>query len=198
MLSKNGFLKPLVLFGLLVSATLPASATTLIRAGLDELTDANQAIVMGEVIDSYSYWNSDGTFILTDVRVEVLDVLKGTFKKKADLTITLMGGTVGDLTTLILGGAELVPGASYVLFLNEETLPGEVSVLTVRDHCQGVFEVVDSQGELMAVSQASAHPLFPDAQGIADAPGGLQGVSLDAMVRTVRDRLANSSSAPRR
>src|SRR6185436_6966830 len=131
--------------------------STLIRQSLNGLVAANPTIVVGEVLDAHSYWNDEGTFILTDVRIKATDVLKGD-PRDTDFTVTLMGGSVGDLTTLIVGGAELVPGKPYVLFLNEGDLPGVQGVRTVRDHSQGVFEVVKARDGLRAISEANRHP----------------------------------------
>lgn len=162
----------------------PAAATTLVRASVEDLVAANQTVVVGQVVDVFSYWNVDGTFILTDVIVRPDQVLKGSVE--GELTITQMGGTVGDMTTLILGGPELIPGHSYVLFLNEENLPGAEAVTTVRDHCQGVFEIrVAEDGELRAISQANSHPLVPDRQGYLDAPGGIEGFTLEVLAESV-------------
>jgi hypothetical protein len=164
-----------------------ASATTLMRAGLDELTTGNSTIVVGKVLDAHSYWNESGTFILTDVRVAVQDVLKGQVKG-GELTLTIMGGTVGDLTSLIVGGAELRPENSYVLFLGERNLPGvKEKALTVSDHCQGVFDLVLAGEGLKAVSQANRHPLVPDRQGLSEPPGGAEGLALDSMIRSIRN-----------
>jgi hypothetical protein len=162
-----------------------AGATTLIRAGLDDLVARNRAVVVGEVVDAKSYWNEGHTFILTDVRLRLDDVLKGSVSK--DLKVTIMGGRVGDLTTLIVGGPELVPGNSYVLFLNEESLPGVERALTVRDLSQGAFEVRIGRGGLRAISQASGQPLVPDRSGYSEAPGGVDGIPFIEMVQSVRD-----------
>lgn len=163
-----------------------AGATTLIRASLDDLVTTNDTIVVGEVLDAFSYWNEEGTFILTDVRLAVVEVLKGRVRDR-ELTVTLMGGTVGELTTLIVGGAELAPERSYVLFLNGEDLPGVKGARTVRDHCQGAFDVVKAEDGLRAVSQASRHPLAPDALGKAEAPGGVEGIPFGAMIQSIRE-----------
>jgi hypothetical protein len=167
------------------SVVAPAGATTLIRQGLDGLVADNSTIVVGEVLDVASYWNENGDFILTDVRVAVVEVLKGRVQDP-ELTVTLMGGTVGDLTTLILGTAELIPGRPYVLFLNEEDIPG-ARALTVRDHCQGAFDLVMTKGGLRAISQANQHPLVPDHLGYFEAPGGVQGLPFKDMVESIRD-----------
>lgn len=169
----------------------PASATTLRRAGLDQLVAEHGTIVMGEVVDLKSYWNPEGTFILTDVRFKAHDVLKGKPDPR-ELTFTVMGGTVGDLTALIVGGAELISGNSYVVFLDKADLPGVKAVQTVREHGQGVFDIVMAGDGLRAISQANHHPLAPDAKGNVEAPGGREGLSLTTMMRSIRELAARS------
>jgi hypothetical protein len=166
----------------------PAGATTLIRAGMEKLVAENSTIVVGDVVDSNSYWNADGSFILTDVRFAVSQVLKGRSQDR-EIKITLMGGRVGDLTTLIIGGPELVPGRSYVLFLNNEDLPGVQGATTVRDLVQGAFDLVLAKDGVRAVSQANSHPLLPDAKGYVDAPGGVEGMPLNAMIESIREQM---------
>jgi hypothetical protein len=168
------------------SVAAPAGATTLVRQSLDELVAANGTVVIGEVLDATSYWNADKSFILTDVRVAVADAVKGS--PGSEVTVTLMGGKVGETTTLILGGAQLVPGSAYVLFLNQEDLPGVKGALTVRDHVQGAFDIkIGKGGALRAVSQANGHPLVPDRLGYIDAPGGTNGFPLNAMLQSIRE-----------
>lgn len=182
----NGLMRGALALAIAASVAAPASATTLMRASLDELVAANGAVVLGEVVDVESYWNAEGNFIFTDVRFSVSDVLKGNTSRGNELTITLMGGRVGDTTTLIIGGPQLIPGKSYVVFLNEESLPG-VQALTVRDLVQGTFDVVMAKDGLRAVSQANSHPLIPDAKGYMDAPGGVEGIPLTAMMQSIRE-----------
>lgn len=170
----------------------PSSASTLIRQSLNGLVAGNPTIVVGEVLDAHSYWNDEGTFILTDVRLKATDVLKGD-TRDTEFTVTLMGGTIGDLTTLIVGGAELLPGKSYVVFLGDGDLPGVRGVRTVRDHSQGVFEVVKARDGLRAISEANRHPLYPDALGFVDPPGGAKGLLLNDMVRSIREIAAKDS-----
>jgi hypothetical protein len=164
----------------------PAGATTLVRASLDELVASNRTIVVGEVVDSQSYWNEPHTFMLTDVRIRATEVLKGD-PRETTLTVTLMGGTVDGLTTLIVAGAQLIPGKSYLMFLNEDDVPGVRQVLTVRHHAQGVFDVVRGRDGWRAISQANRHPLVPDALGFVDPPGGAKGLLLDAVKQSIRE-----------
>lgn len=181
-----------VVLAMATGAAAPSSASTLIRQNLDGLVNGNSTIVVGEVLDAHSYWNDEGTFILTDVRLKATDVLKGD-RRDTDFTVTLMGGTVGDLTTMIVGGAELLPGKTYVLFLGDGDLPGVQGVRTVRDHSQGVFEVVKARDGLRAISEANRHPLYPDALGFVDPPGGAQGLLFNDMVRSIREIAGRAS-----
>lgn len=175
-----------VALAIAVAVAAPAQATTLVRADLEDLVAQNARVVVAEVVDVNSRWNDEGTFIFTDVRIKPVSVLKG-LAPRGEMTVTLMGGTVGDLTTLIIGGAELVPGRSYVLFLNDEQLPGIDKALTVRDHCQGAFDLVMTKSGLRAVSQATRQHLVPNAFGQAVPPGGLEGIPFEAMVDSIRD-----------
>lgn len=165
-----------------------AGATTLVRQGLERLAAENSLVLHGRVLGIHSYWNDSHTFIFTDVRVRPIATAKGFRRAPAsDVTFTVMGGTVGDVTTLIVGGPELEPGSEYVLFLNDEGLAGGTRHLTVRDLSQGVFDLVGGPGGRRAVSQAIHHSLFPDASGSATPAGGEEGLELDAMLRQVRD-----------
>lgn len=169
-------------FALAGILTPPAGAMTLIRAGLDDLVSANSSIVVATVEDASSRWNADANFILTDVFLTTTQVLKGDLG--GEITLTLMGGTAGEFTTLVPGAAELVPGRSYVLFLRDDALPGTEPVLTVAEHCQGAFDIETRDDGLWAISQAAGEALVPgeDETDEADVPGGAEGMSLDTLL----------------
>lgn len=178
-----------IAFALAVCIATPASASRFARVGMDYLVAENETIVVGEVLEAHSYWAASGTFILTDVTIAVSEVLKGDSNLQ-EVTVTLPGGSVGELSAVVVGGAELQPGTSYVLFLRRGNLPGAAGVHMVRDHSQGVFELVAGKKGLRAVSQARAHGLVPDAFGVAEAPGGAEGLPLEVMKQTVRELAA--------
>ena len=180
----------LLLFALVLCLTasmaVPVTASSFVRMSLEELNEAHQTIVLAEVLDTYSYWNDAGTFIFTNVRLETREVVKGSVGSDQFL-VTLMGGTVDDLTNLVLGTAELEIGNSYLLFLNEGRLPGAKVERTVRAHGQGAFDIVATKdGGLRAVSQASHLVMHPDKSGEAMAPGGAEGFNLNQLIATLR------------
>jgi hypothetical protein len=169
----------------LVLSVGPVMGTTLIRQGLERLTSDDEGIMVARVLDTRSYWNADHSFILTDVRVRPSRVLKGD-PASGDVTFTVMGGSVDDLTTLVIDGPALVPGSEYVLFLHHEDLPGARGRLTIGNLAQGVFEVTDSPQGKRAVSQAAHHPLLADGAGNEEPPGGAEGLLLDELIDQVR------------
>ena len=176
---------------------MPAEALTLKRADLDKLVAGNSAIVVARVDGASPYLASGTKFVLTDFRVTVQQVLKGNVT--GTFSVTMMGGTVGDLTTLIPGGAVLMPGRTYVLFLRTETLPGTRGVATVGEHTQGVFDIAVVNGVKWAVSQAAGMALIrgEDDEGeeeeFPDVPGGAEGMSLDQLVREIQRRVKETA-----
>jgi hypothetical protein len=180
---------------LALTAFAPASATTLIRMGLEDLVSANSTVVVGEVLDADSRWNEDASFIVTDVRIAVHEVIKGRLAEE-EITVTLPGGRVGDRTTLIVGAAELVPGNSYVLFLSKQNLLRAGEALVVRDLVQGAFDIRMERDGLRAVSQAHQHPLMPDRGGKVEPPGGAEGMPINAMLAEIR-QIASRQGARR-
>src|SRR5688572_3324507 len=155
--TRSRFLLPVLLLALAA----PASATTLVRRGLEALTADNEAVVHARVLEVHSYWNADRTLIFTDVRAKPIQSLKGDASE--ELVVTLLGGSVGETTLLIIGSPQLAPGAEYVLFLAHAE-SGDKAGWTVRDLAQGVFDIVSGR----AYSQAERELLLPDDEGATD------------------------------
>lgn len=195
MIRGRQLLRGVLAFAIAAGAVAPLSATTLIRQSLEDLVAHNETVIVGEVVDTSSYWNQDGTFILTDVRIATHEVLKGRVKQK-EVTLTVLGGTVGDKSALIVGGAELVRGRSYMLFVSKGELPGGQAAPTVRHHSQGAFDIVMAGNGLRAISQANRHPLQPDIRGQVTPPGGAQGIPLGTLMQSIRE-IANGPQGSR-
>jgi hypothetical protein len=158
-----------------------AHATSLIHRNLNALTDENEFVVDGQVLKTESYWNQGA--IWTDVTVKTNQVLKGIYLPD-HFQITLLGGTVGEITSLVIDGAQLDPGKEYILFLHHEDFPGAPNRLTIPDHIQGVFQVSNGR----ATSQAAGHSLIPDSLSEDIAPGGEAGLALGEIKSEIMKR----------
>lgn len=187
-LCKKAVLHSFLLAVLFSLGSAAAEASTFGRVGLDYLVAENETIVVGKVVATRSYWNPTRTFILTDAQVSVSQTLKG--QAADEITVTLPGGNVGELTSVLVGGAALVPGRRYVLFLDRVNLAGVMGVLMIHDHGQGAFDVEMAGSEPRALSQARRHELLADAAGQAEPVGGAEGLPLADLVKTVRDLAA--------
>jgi hypothetical protein len=125
-------------------------ATTVRRLSFDDLVRKAEVIVAGQVIDSRTYRTSDGKLILTSYTVRVGDNLKG--KTPPMLTITTVGGKVGDTMLRVFGMPQFQAGENTVLFLERSG-----AYTTVVGLNQGKFSV--SNGE---VSNTMTGLSFPD------------------------------------
>jgi hypothetical protein len=94
---------------------LPVGATTLLGLDLSALSQRSDSVVRGKVQDVQSRWSGDGKRIVTDVRVEVAESLKG--EPAQTVTVTQPGGRVGDIGQRVDGIAAFQPGEEVVLFL---------------------------------------------------------------------------------
>jgi hypothetical protein len=124
---------------LILSLLTSAHATTVRRLSLDDLVAKAEVIVAGQVIDSRTYRTSDGKLILTSTTVQVGENIKG--KTPPTLTVTTVGGKVGNTILRVSGMPEFQPGENAVLFLERSGV-----YTTVVGLNQGKFSV--SNGEV--------------------------------------------------
>ena len=114
--------------------SIPAWATTMKELTLEQIVEHSQAIVHGEVQDSTCRWNDGNSLIVTDTRIQVATMIKGT--QEAVITVTQPGGTVGNIRMEVPGAHAYLPGSEVVLCLSK--LNGELQVVGLD---QGRFDV---------------------------------------------------------
>ncbi len=101
-----------------VAAAGRAAATTQVALTMEELIYLADRIVVGTVMDAEARFAEGGRFIVTDVEVQVDEVLKGPEVAGA-LTVWQLGGEVDGVGMRVEGTAELDPGERVLLFLEE-------------------------------------------------------------------------------
>jgi hypothetical protein len=97
-------------------------------------------IVTGRVHSIESKWNEEHTIIFTYVDIVPISFLKGPVAE-GKITLKLLGGSVGDIETVVLGSPRFKKDEETVLFL--ETGIGELfqSFFVVLGLAQGKFDV---------------------------------------------------------
>src|SRR5262245_25416560 len=73
----------------------PAAASTFLRTTPRALAAEAEAVVQGRVLEVTSFWNREGTVILTEAVLEVEDTLVG--PDRPHLRLVTLGGEVGDV-----------------------------------------------------------------------------------------------------
>lgn len=140
----------LVLGTLLLAGSV--SATTVAERSFREITSEAPSIVHGTVVSTSSRWSENRSLILTDVRIRVLDVLKG--DQVDEVVVTQPGGTVGKLRVDVAGSETFSPGQETVVFLKPAD-PGHSQVVGIF---QGRFDVVeDARGQKVVQGVSPEH-----------------------------------------
>lgn len=162
------FLFGAAIFGILA----PLYATSVQRLGFEELVAKAQTIVQGSVVSAQTYRSADGKLILTNYTISVQESLKGSPGKT--VTLTTVGGRIGNTVLHVSGMPAFQPGEKAVLFLEQAG-----AYTTVVGLSQGKFTV--SNGE---ISNSVAGLSFPDG-----GSGNPLRMPLDEFKRQIRVRL---------
>src|SRR6266446_1724931 len=96
-----------------LTALVPAQATTLTRASLDDLIQKSTSIVRGRVAATSA--SARGGLVYTYYKIQVLDRWKGAAADQVQVQVP--GGSVSGMQQNIAGTPQLADGAEYVFFL---------------------------------------------------------------------------------
>jgi hypothetical protein len=164
--------------------SLSASATTMLRADLPELTRSADTIVHGTVRRMESRWSGDGRRILTDVEIQVTETLKG--QAGGTVLVTQPGGRVGDIGQQVSGLASFTPGEEVVVFLERRG----TRAFRVAGMAQGKYKVqrsADGTRALAVPEPTDALLVDPDTR--QPTTSSLQSVSLAELKASIRTAL---------
>jgi hypothetical protein len=135
---------------LALAAGAPAGASTFLEVSHEELVEKADAIVQGRVIDVASFWNRQGTVIMTEAVVEVEDTILG--RDRSHVRVVTFGGTVGDYRIVAEGFPTFEKGQRVLVFL-EPARRGEDGAQRVLGYRQGEFDIrQDKEGREIAVA----------------------------------------------
>jgi len=135
---------------IIAGAVTPLKATSVRRLTFEELIQTSNTIVEASVVDAHTYRSGDGKLILTSYTINVQENLKGS--PGATLTVTTVGGRIGNTILHVSGMPVFQPGERAVLFLEKAG-----AYTTIVGLNQGKFAI--SNG---AVSNSADGLTFPD------------------------------------
>jgi hypothetical protein len=133
-------------FVLMLALALPAGASTFIAMSQKELVEKAEAVVTGRVVEVSSFWNNEGTAIVTEAVVEVEDSILGNVP--SHVRVRTFGGQVGDYKIVAHGFPTFEQNERLLLFLE----PEQEGFHKVLGYQQGEFRIrTDRSGREIAV-----------------------------------------------
>jgi hypothetical protein len=104
----------------------------LLPQSISDLTIGSDVIIYGKIIDVQSQWNAEKTHIETNAQVLVNDTFKSSDNTSINsgsiITVTVLGGTVGNKTESVEDIPYLIKDADAIIFLKKSS-SGKYSVL---------------------------------------------------------------------
>jgi len=149
-----------------------AAPTTLAHMSIAKLTKASRLIVRARCVDNSSAW--DAAEIWTFSTFEPSEIWKGSSGQR--VSVRLLGGRVGDLTSNVSGIPRFHAGEDVVLFLTP-TARGDFSVVS---WVQGTFRIHrDPRSGAETITQDSASFDTFDPSTKKFTPSGIRDLPLD-------------------
>jgi hypothetical protein len=136
-----------------LTTCIPASATTLMRMSVAQMAQRAPLIVRVRCVANRTGW--DAGEIWTFTTFDVLEVWRNASQQliPGRIGVRLLGGTAGNLTSLVSGIPRFAPSEEAIVFL-EPTPRGDYSVLSWQ---QGTFRIRrDAHSGIATVTQDTA------------------------------------------
>jgi hypothetical protein len=172
---------------LLLALALPARASTFLAMSQEELVEQADAVVTGRVVEVISYWNREGTVILTEAVIEVDDAVLG--DAPSHVRVRAFGGQVGDQKIVAFGHPTFERGEKLLLFLE----PRQDGFRKVLGYQQGQFRIrTGPDGREIAVpawDEESSRIVKADGTPVR-APRALALADLELQIRETARRVA--------
>lgn len=173
-------------FVLMLVLVLPAGASTFLAMSWEDLVGKADSVVAGRVVEVTSYWNREGTAILTEAVIEVDSSILG--DAPSVVRVRTFGGQVGDYKIVAHGFPTFERNEKLLLFLE----PAEDGFHKVLGYQQGELRIrTDKSGREIAVptwTAGSANILKADGTP-APAPRALPLADLVQKIHETADRV---------
>lgn len=181
----------------LAAVCLPAGASTFLFVPQEDLVEHAESVVQGRVIDVQSFWNRQGTAIMTEATVEVEDAVLG--KVPSHVRLITFGGEAGGYRIDAHGFPTFAKGERLLVFL-EPARAGEDGAHRVLGYRQGQFRIrTNKDGQEIAVptweGERGARVLKADGTE-AEAPRSMALQVLKRQIRETAERLGRPEGEP--
>jgi hypothetical protein len=176
--------------GLFLATSFTTVATTLLHMSVAQMSQTAKVIVRARCVSSAAAWDAGEIWTFTTFDVE--EVWRNS--APARITVRLLGGRVGNLTSNVSGIPRFRSGEEVVLFL-EPTPRGDFSIVSWE---QGTFRIGRDprNGEAFVTQGTASFATFNPATRQFEMKG-IQRVPLDLLRALVDAAVRDTSGAPR-
>ena len=119
-----------------------AFATTVQKLSLQDLAKKSDSIVMARVDDAVASWDAGHKEIYTLYTLQISQGVKGR-KGESTVQIRQIGGTVGNIASIVPGMPSFKKGEEVVVFLTQKDANGYPWVMGLQ---QGKYSIVEKNG----------------------------------------------------
>jgi hypothetical protein len=132
---------------------------------LKQLTDVSSIIVVASVSDAFPELLDEGRYVLTEYKLQVIEVIKGNMPETDSLDIP--GGSYKFSDGSVVNQVEdawkaIQVGKTYILFLSR--WPDRPAKLQVSSAAQGIFEVAFGTWSLISYTYIQNDPIRDEAR----------------------------------
>jgi hypothetical protein len=185
---------PVTTILLAVSLALAATvvhATTLVRMSLVQMSRASREIVRARCVGNTTTWDVGEIWTFTTFDIE--ETWRGSARGR--ISVRLLGGAIGSLTSHVSGIPRFQPGEQVVLFLEPATR-GDFSIVSWQ---QGTFRIArqfasdgTAAGEFVMQDSASFGTFDPSTRRFAET--GIRNMPLAAFHAQIAAALAHAAT----
>jgi hypothetical protein len=171
---------------LLLATSSTAAATTLLRMSLAQMSQTAKLIVRARCVESAAAWDAGEIWTFTSFDVD--EAWKSS--APARITVRLLGGRVGNLTSNVSGIPRFRAGEEVVLFL-DPTPRGDFTVVSWE---QGTFRIRRDprSGEVSVTQDTASFAAFDPVTRRFEADG-IQSMPLDVLRARITAALHNAT-----
>lgn len=130
--------KKLLLFALLIAASVSAGASTILPVDLATLADKAEIVFVGTVVSTESVPTKDGTYAFTYVTFDIEQSLKGLSRSGKTITLRMPGGQSGTDIFEVSGAPTFAIGGQHLLFVEGN----DKFIVPIVGWFQGKFDIV--------------------------------------------------------
>jgi hypothetical protein len=141
---KNTFLS--IVFVCFIVLSFFSGSSLAIMKGLstEELTNASDTVIEGEVGNTEAQWSKDGQTIFTSADVVIHTIIKGK-SSKTKVRVEYEGGEVGEIGLKVSDQPALIQGEKVILFLKAEKSKQDGDAYSIVGKSQGKY-AIDADG----------------------------------------------------